>query len=129
MQVRVPGIFRGEFLRGHALQSEPRAPGPPGEHHCPPSLQELQDFIQESTAGLSKPLEPGDYEGLVAVMGHLAKVRERQEGIDGMFEPLKETVALLKSYGDKLPEEIHLQLQAGCLGSGELARALGGPGR
>ncbi|NWW14013.1 DYH17 protein, partial [Oreocharis arfaki] len=28
-----------------------------------------------------------------------------------MFEPLKETVALLKTYGDKMPEEVHLQLQ------------------
>ncbi|NXD31458.1 DYH17 protein, partial [Spelaeornis formosus] len=28
-----------------------------------------------------------------------------------MFEPLKDTVALLKTYGDKMPEEIHLQLQ------------------
>uniref|UniRef100_A0A803VV29 Dynein axonemal heavy chain 17 n=1 Tax=Ficedula albicollis TaxID=59894 RepID=A0A803VV29_FICAL len=81
------------------------------EHHCPLSLQEVQDFIQESTAGLSKPLEEGDYEGLVEVMAHLAKVRERQEATDVMFEPLKETVALLKTYGDKMPDEIHLQLQ------------------
>uniref|UniRef100_A0A674H6Q3 Dynein axonemal heavy chain 17 n=1 Tax=Taeniopygia guttata TaxID=59729 RepID=A0A674H6Q3_TAEGU len=80
-------------------------------HHVTSSLQELQNFIKESTAGLSKPLEEGDYEGLVAVMGHLAKVRERQEMTDGMFEPLKETVALLKTYGDKMPEEIHLLLQ------------------
>ncbi|KAM7035687.1 dynein axonemal heavy chain 17 [Acridotheres tristis] len=80
-------------------------------HHVTSSLQELQDFIQQSTAGLSKPLEEGDYEGLVAVMGHLARVRERQEATDVMFEPLKETVALLKTYGDKMPEEIHLQLQ------------------
>ncbi|XP_042635783.1 dynein axonemal heavy chain 17 [Catharus ustulatus] len=79
--------------------------------HVTSSLQELQDFIQESTAGLSKPLEEGDYEGLVAVMGHLAKVRERQEATDVMFEPLKETVALLKTYGDKMSDEIHLQLQ------------------
>ncbi|NWX62644.1 DYH17 protein, partial [Promerops cafer] len=85
-------------------------------HHVTSSLQELQDFIKESTAGLSKPLEEGDYEGLVAVMGHLARVRERQEVTDVMFEPLKETVALLRTYGDKMPEEIHLQLQAGCLG-------------
>ncbi|NXS24935.1 DYH17 protein, partial [Mystacornis crossleyi] len=28
-----------------------------------------------------------------------------------MFEPLKETVALLKTYGDEMPEEIHQQLQ------------------
>ncbi|NXB98994.1 DYH17 protein, partial [Orthonyx spaldingii] len=80
-------------------------------HHITSSLQELQDFIQESSAGLSKPVEEGDYEGLVAVMGHLGRVRERQEVTDGMFEPLKETVALLRTYGDKMPEEIHLQLQ------------------
>ncbi|XP_016158228.1 PREDICTED: dynein heavy chain 17, axonemal isoform X1 [Ficedula albicollis] len=80
-------------------------------NHVTSSLQEVQDFIQESTAGLSKPLEEGDYEGLVEVMAHLAKVRERQEATDVMFEPLKETVALLKTYGDKMPDEIHLQLQ------------------
>ncbi|NWU29126.1 DYH17 protein, partial [Dyaphorophyia castanea] len=85
-------------------------------HHVTSSLQELQHFIQESTAGLSKPLEEGDYEALVEVMGHLARVRERQEETDGMFGPLKETVALLKTYGDKMPEEIHQLLQAGCLG-------------
>ncbi|NXE69982.1 DYH17 protein, partial [Calcarius ornatus] len=80
-------------------------------HHVTSSLEELQNFIKESTAGLSKPLEEGDYEGLVEVMAHLAKVRERQEATDAMFEPLKETVALLKTYGDKMPEDIHLLLQ------------------
>ncbi|NXE96762.1 DYH17 protein, partial [Menura novaehollandiae] len=80
-------------------------------HYVTSSLQELQDFIQESNAGLNKPLEEGDYEGLVEVMGHLARVKERQEVTDGMFEPLKETVALLGTYGDKMPEGIHLQLQ------------------
>ncbi|NWQ82226.1 DYH17 protein, partial [Columbina picui] len=28
-----------------------------------------------------------------------------------MFGPLKETIALLSTYGDEMPEEIHLQLQ------------------
>ncbi|NXF14308.1 DYH17 protein, partial [Smithornis capensis] len=28
-----------------------------------------------------------------------------------MFEPLKETIALLKTYGDEMPPEVHLQLQ------------------
>ncbi|NXT30370.1 DYH17 protein, partial [Syrrhaptes paradoxus] len=28
-----------------------------------------------------------------------------------MFEPLKETVALLSTYGDEMPEAIHQQLQ------------------
>ncbi|NXG00005.1 DYH17 protein, partial [Sakesphorus luctuosus] len=80
-------------------------------HHVTTSLQELEDFIQESTAGLNKPLEEGDYDGLVEVMGHLGKVKERQAVTDTMFEPLKETIALLKSYGDEMPEQIHLQLQ------------------
>ncbi|NXK40473.1 DYH17 protein, partial [Piprites chloris] len=80
-------------------------------HHVTSSLQELEDFIQESNAGLSKPLEEGDYDGLVEVMGHLARVKERQAVTDVMFEPLKETVALLQSYGDEMPEQIHLQLK------------------
>ncbi|XP_009879601.1 PREDICTED: dynein heavy chain 17, axonemal [Charadrius vociferus] len=79
--------------------------------HVTSSLQELQDFIREANAGLSKPLEEGDYDGLVEVMGHLMRVKERQAETDSMFEPLKETVALLSTYGEEMPEEIHLQLQ------------------
>ncbi|NXK90148.1 DYH17 protein, partial [Formicarius rufipectus] len=79
--------------------------------HVTTSLQELEDFIQESTAGLSAPLEEGDYDGLVEVMGHLARVKERQAVTDSMFEPLKETIALLRTYGDEMPEQIHLKLQ------------------
>ncbi|XP_059684255.1 dynein axonemal heavy chain 17 [Gavia stellata] len=78
--------------------------------HVTTSLQELADFIQEANAGLSKPLEEGDYDGLVEVMGHLMRVKERQAATDSMFEPLKETVALLSTYGEDMPEEIHLQL-------------------
>ncbi|NXP52612.1 DYH17 protein, partial [Heliornis fulica] len=78
--------------------------------HVTTSLQELEDFIQEVNAGLSKPLEEEDYDGLVMVMGHLTRVKERQVATDGMFKPLRETVALLSTYGEKMPEEIHLQL-------------------
>uniref|UniRef100_A0A8C4U9P4 Dynein axonemal heavy chain 17 n=1 Tax=Falco tinnunculus TaxID=100819 RepID=A0A8C4U9P4_FALTI len=81
-----------------------------GHHHLPPSLQELEDFIQEANTSLSKPLEEGDYEGLVEVTGHLMRVKERQAATDSMFEPLKETVALLSTYGEEMPEKIHLQL-------------------
>ncbi|KAM6049902.1 dynein axonemal heavy chain 17 [Theristicus caerulescens] len=78
--------------------------------HVTTSLQELKDFIREANAGLSKPLEEGDYDGLVEVMGYLMRVKERQAVTDNMFEPLKETVALLSTYGEEMPEEIHLQL-------------------
>ncbi|NXF34737.1 DYH17 protein, partial [Nyctibius bracteatus] len=90
---------RGLVLRQHLAR------------HVTSSLQELEDFIQEANAGLSKPLEQGDYEGLVEVMGHLLRVKGRQAATDSMFEPLKEVVALLSSYGEEMPEEIHLQLQ------------------
>uniref|UniRef100_A0A8C0BA58 Dynein axonemal heavy chain 17 n=1 Tax=Buteo japonicus TaxID=224669 RepID=A0A8C0BA58_9AVES len=78
--------------------------------HVTTSLQELSDFIQEANDGLSKPLEEGDYDGLVGVMGHLMRVKERQAATDSMFQPLKETIALLSTYGEEMPEEIHLQL-------------------
>uniref|UniRef100_A0A8B9NIU4 Dynein axonemal heavy chain 17 n=1 Tax=Accipiter nisus TaxID=211598 RepID=A0A8B9NIU4_9AVES len=89
---------RGLVLRQHLVS------------HVTTSLQELEDFIQEANAGLSKPLEEGDYDGLVGVMGHLMRVKERQAVTDSMFEPLKETIALLSTYGEEMPEEIHLQL-------------------
>ncbi|XP_054702261.1 dynein axonemal heavy chain 17 [Grus americana] len=89
---------RGLVLRQHLAR------------HVTTSLQELSDFIQEANAGLNKPLEEGDYDGLVEVMGHLMRVKERQATTDHMFEPLKETVALLSTYGEEMPEEIHLQL-------------------
>uniref|UniRef100_A0A8C3J4X5 Dynein axonemal heavy chain 17 n=1 Tax=Calidris pygmaea TaxID=425635 RepID=A0A8C3J4X5_9CHAR len=90
---------RGMVLRQHLT------------NHVTTSLQELQDFIREANAGLNKPLEEGDYDGLVEVMGHLMRVKERQAETDGMFQPLRETVALLSTYGEEMPEEIHLQLQ------------------
>ena len=61
--------------------------------------------------GLTKPVKEGDYDGLVEVMGHLMKVKERQTATDNMFEPLKQTIELLKSYGEEMPEETHVKLQ------------------
>ena len=58
--------------------------------------------------GLTKPVKEGDYDGLVEVMGHLMKVKERQTATDNMFEPLKQTIELLKSYGEEMPEETHV---------------------
>ena len=56
-------------------------------------------------------MEEGDYNGLVAVMGHLMAVKDRQTVTDEMFEPLKQTIELLKTYGQEMPEEVHTQLQ------------------
>ena len=45
------------------------------------------------------------------MMGHLMAVKDKQPMADNMFEPLKETIELLKTYGQELPDEVHQQLQ------------------
>jgi dynein heavy chain len=75
------------------------------------SLNDLVEFIKIADVGLAEEVAEGDYHGLVAVMGHLMAVKDRQATTDEMFEPLKQTIELLKTYGQELPEEVHTQLQ------------------
>lgn len=56
-------------------------------------------------------MEEGDYEGLVRIMGHLFRVRERQVEYDSMFEPLAETLNLLKVYDVEIPEDVYILMQ------------------
>ncbi|XP_037350847.1 dynein axonemal heavy chain 17 isoform X1 [Talpa occidentalis] len=79
--------------------------------HVINSLSDLEVFMKVVRGGLKKPLKEGDYDGLVEVMGHLMKVKERQAATDSLFEPLKQTIQLLRSYGEEMPEEIHTKLQ------------------
>lgn len=44
-------------------------------------------------------------------MGHLVTLKERQSSTDDMFEPLKQTIELLKSYEQELPETVFKQLE------------------
>uniref|UniRef100_A0A8U8C9W7 Dynein axonemal heavy chain 17 n=1 Tax=Geospiza parvula TaxID=87175 RepID=A0A8U8C9W7_GEOPR len=79
--------------------------------HVTHSLADLDEFIQTAERGLSRKVEKGDYSGLVEVMGHLLAVKERHSATDAMFEPLKETIELLRTYEQQLPEEVHQQLE------------------
>ncbi|XP_009867872.1 PREDICTED: dynein heavy chain 9, axonemal-like, partial [Apaloderma vittatum] len=79
--------------------------------HVTHSLADLDEFIKATEKGLSKKVEKGDYEGLVETMGHLLAVKERHGVTDAMFEPLKQTVELLKTYEQQLPEEVYKQLE------------------
>nr|XP_054501355.1 dynein axonemal heavy chain 9-like [Agelaius phoeniceus] len=79
--------------------------------HVTHSLADLDEFIQTAERGLSRKVERGDYSGLVEVMGHLLAVKERHSATDAMFEPLKETIELLRTYEQQLPEEVHQQLE------------------
>ncbi|XP_067164604.1 dynein axonemal heavy chain 9 [Apteryx mantelli] len=79
--------------------------------HVTHSLADLEEFIKIADKGLSKKVEKGDYHGLVEIMGHLMAVKERHSVTDEMFEPLKQTIELLKMYEQQLPEEVHKQLE------------------
>ncbi|NWQ82098.1 DYH9 protein, partial [Columbina picui] len=79
--------------------------------HIMHSLSDLDEFIKTAEKGLSKKVEKGDYDGLVEMMGHLLAVKERHSATDAMFEPLKQTIELLKTYEQELPEEVYKQLE------------------
>lgn len=74
-------------------------------------MSDLETFIGMAEAGLGLRVEEGDYSGLLGVMGHLLAVKERQNNTDAMFEPLKQTIALLKVYEQELPDVVYKQLE------------------
>ncbi|XP_054565087.1 dynein axonemal heavy chain 9 [Eptesicus fuscus] len=75
------------------------------------SLADLDVFIKNSEGSLLKKVEKGDSNGLVEIMGHLMALKERQSSTDEMFEPLKQTIELLKTYEQELPETVFKQLE------------------
>ncbi|XP_076856222.1 dynein axonemal heavy chain 9 [Brachyhypopomus gauderio] len=79
--------------------------------HVTHSLSDLEEFIKVTETGLGRKVEEGDYTGLVEVMGHLMAVKERQSSTDEMFEPLKNTIDLLKTYEQELPDIVYKQLK------------------
>ncbi|KAK2885147.1 hypothetical protein Q8A73_021621 [Channa argus] len=79
--------------------------------HVTNSLSDLEKFVSMAETGLSQQVEEGDYDGLVGVMGHLLAVKERQNNTDEMFEPLQQTIALLKVYEQELPDMVYKQLE------------------
>ena len=76
-----------------------------------PSLNDLSKFIQDTSGGLSVDVPEGDYDSLVGVMHHLLAVKDRQPTTDGMFEPLNQTIELLKTYHEEMPELVYQQLE------------------
>lgn len=58
-----------------------------------------------------QPVTEGDYEALVRTMGYLMNVKDRGVATDEMFQPLTETIELLKFYDMDIPEEVNVLLQ------------------
>ncbi|XP_039246886.1 LOW QUALITY PROTEIN: dynein beta chain, ciliary-like [Pipra filicauda] len=75
------------------------------------NLTELEEFIKVTDAGLQREVTKRDYCMMVAIMGHLLAMKERQTTADKLFEPLKEMAALLESCGQKMTGDICAQLE------------------
>lgn len=73
------------------------------------SLTDFEEFIKVADAGLQREVTKGNYCVLAEMTGHLLAVKERQTTPDELFEPLKEMVALLESYGQKMSSEVYVQ--------------------
>ncbi|MGH0142545.1 UNVERIFIED_CONTAM: hypothetical protein FKN15_019724 [Acipenser sinensis] len=76
------------------------------------NLNELEEFMKVTDKALQKPVSKGDYKGLVEIMEFLLAVRDRQAVTDDLFEPLKETIALLEGCGQQMPDQVYTQLEA-----------------
>lgn len=72
------------------------------------SLHTLRDFTVEINDTILKPLEEGNYEGLVSIMRSLFKVRERQGEYDSLFELLADILHFLKVYDVEIPADVFI---------------------
>lgn len=61
-------------------------------------LIELYDFLRHINDGLDKQIENGDRDALIAVMAIIRDVRKRMPEMAYVFEPLRNTVKLLKKH-------------------------------
>lgn len=75
------------------------------------SLSDLGSFIRKADEGLLQHVQEGDFDGLVNIMAYLLNVKERGTITDEMFEPMQETIDLLKYYDMDIPEEVNVLLQ------------------
>ena len=64
-----------------------------------------------SKQSLTQNVEEGNYDQLVEVMIQLQAMKDRQPTTDNMFEPLKQTIELLRTYGQELSDDVHQKLE------------------
>ena len=68
-------------------------------------ISDLMNFVTEAKVTLIQDVEEGDLNKLIEVMGCIRDVRTRTETTDAMFEPLRNSVALLKKWNIPVGEE------------------------
>ncbi|XP_077131681.1 dynein beta chain, ciliary-like [Ranitomeya variabilis] len=79
-------------------------------NHVTCSVNELDEFIQNTEKGFSKKVKGEDYDVLVETMGHLMAIRDRPS-TEEHFRYLRSMAELLRTYGQQLPDHIYAQLE------------------
>ena len=69
-------------------------------------VNDLLAFVETASVDLEKEVPEGDNDALIEVMGCLRDVRARTEETDGMFQPLRDSAALLKKWGEPVEEQV-----------------------
>lgn len=72
-------------------------------------LNKLEEFIDASTASLKQEATNEDSPTLLKILKTIGSIKDREQQIDTMFEPLKEIVDLLKSYDMSFDHEVNNQ--------------------
>lgn len=69
----------------------------------------LDTTMREVNQGLKQEVVPGDSEALKSVLGYIHRVKSQEKTVAKMFQPLRDTAALLKKYG-RSADEVDLKM-------------------
>lgn len=76
-------------------------------------LNQLESMMNDVSAGLQQEVVAGDSDALKKVLGFIHQVRSSEKSVKMMFQPLRDTVSLLKKYGKNLDDyEVKLLSEA-----------------
>jgi len=73
-------------------------------------LNQLESLMNEVKDGMQQEVGPGDSEGLKKVLAYIHQVRSKERSVNAMFDPIKDTVALLRKHGSKSLDEYETKL-------------------
>lgn len=89
--------------------------------HVTNTLVNLELFVKESSVELLlEAMDDVSYKDLVRILERLKKVRENEDAIDSCFEPTRDTVVLLREFGEELPEDVSKLLEVSHWSSGQI---------
>lgn len=74
------------------------------------NAQELEEFIEMADEVMSQEIDKEEIGKLIEILSVLHQIEDRTMETDAMFEPLKDIVELLKSYGEEADNKVYTQV-------------------